>query len=131
MSKRYDEGLAVRRDVLGAEYVDKAIAEADELTRPLQELITEYCWGAVWTRPGLPRTTRSLINLAMLTALNRPHEIRLHLRGALRNGCTKEEIIEVLLQSAIYCGVPAAIDSVRIAREVFRESDQKPGTRDQ
>ena len=126
MSKRFDEGLAVRREVLGAEYVDKAIADADELTRPLQGLITEYCWGAVWTRPGLPRKTRSLINLAMLTALNRPHEIRLHLRGALRNGCTKEEIMEVLLQSAIYCGVPAAIDSVRIAREVFKEvtSDQ-------
>ena len=121
MSKRFDEGLAVRREVLGAEYVDKAIADADELTRPLQELITEYCWGAVWTRPGLPRKTRSLINLAMLTALNRPHEIRLHLRGALRNGCTQEEIMEVLLQSAIYCGVPAALDSVRIAREVFRE----------
>ena len=124
MSKRFEEGLAVRREVLGSEYVDRAIADADELTRPLQELITEYCWGAVWTRPGLPRKTRSLINLAMLTALNRPHEIRLHLRGALRNGCTKEEIIEVLLQSAIYCGVPAALDSVRIAREVFKESDQ-------
>src|SRR5512143_3638266 len=89
MSKRFDEGLAVRREVLGSEYVDRAIADADELTRPQQELITEYCWGAVWTRPGLPRKTRSLINLAMLTALNRPHEVRLHLRGALRNGCTK------------------------------------------
>lgn len=120
-SKRFEEGLAVRREVLGAEYVDKAIAQADELTQPLQELVTEYCWGAVWTRPGLPRKTRSLINLAMLTALNRPHEVRLHLRGALRNGCTKEEIMEVLLQSAIYCGVPAAIDSVRIAKEVFQE----------
>ena len=120
-SKRFEEGLAVRREVLGPEYVDKAIAQADELTQPLQELVTEYCWGAVWTRPGLPRKTRSLINLAMLTALNRPHEVRLHLRGALRNGCTKEEIMEVLLQSAIYCGVPAAIDSVRIAREVFQE----------
>jgi 4-carboxymuconolactone decarboxylase len=120
-SKRYEEGLAVRREVLGAAYVDKALAEADELTQPLQELVTEYCWGAVWTRPGLPRKMRSLINLAMLTALNRPHEVRLHLRGALRNGCTKEEITEVLLQTAIYCGVPAAIDSFRIAREVFKE----------
>jgi 4-carboxymuconolactone decarboxylase len=120
-SKRYEEGLAVRREVLGAAYVDKALAEADELTQPLQDLVTEYCWGAVWTRPGLPRQTRSLINLAMLTALNRPHEVRLHLRGALRNGCTKEEITEVLLQTAIYCGVPAAIDSFRIAREVFKE----------
>ena len=124
MRTRYEEGLAVRREVLGSAYVDKALADADDLTQPLQELITEYCWGAVWARPGLPRQTRSLINVAMLTALNRPHEIRLHLRGALRNGCTKEEIMEVLLQSAIYCGVPAAIDSVRIAREVFRESDQ-------
>ena len=121
MSKRFDEGLTVRREVLGADYVDKAIGDADELTRPLQELVTEYCWGAVWTRPGLPRKTRSLINVAMLTALNRPHEVRLHLLGALRNGCTKEEIMEVLLQSAIYCGVPAAIDSVRIAKEVFGE----------
>jgi len=124
MNKRFEDGLAVRREVLGAAYVDKAIAEADDLTRPLQELITEYCWGAVWTRPGLPRKTRSLLNLAMLTALNRPHEMRLHLRGALRNGCTQEEIMEALLQTAIYCGVPAAIDSVRIAREVFAESHQ-------
>jgi len=122
--KRYEDGLAVRREVLGADYVDRAIADADTLTRPLQELITEYCWGAVWTRSGLPRKTRSLINVAMLTALNRPHEVRLHLRGALRNGCTKEEIMEVLLQSAIYCGVPAAIDSVRIAREVFEEEQK-------
>ncbi len=123
-SKRYEEGLAVRREVLGNAYVDKSLADADALTAPLQELVTEYCWGAVWTRPGLPRKTRSLINLAMLTALNRPHEVRLHLRGALRNGCTKQEIMEVLLQSAIYCGVPAAIDSVRIAREVFAEAQE-------
>jgi len=120
--KRFDEGLAARRDVLGAAYVDKALAEADDFTRPLQELVTEYCWGAVWTRPGLPRKTRSLLNLAMLTALNRPHEVKLHLRGALRTGCTKAEIMEVLLQTAIYCGVPAAIDSFRAAREVFDET---------
>lgn len=120
-TKRYEEGLAVRREVLGSAYVDKALAEADPLTQPLQELVTEYCWGTIWTRPGLPRKTRSLLNLAMLTALNRPHEVRLHLRGALRNGCAKEEIIEVLLQAAVYCGVPAAIDSVRIAKEVFAE----------
>lgn len=124
--KRFEEGLAVRRDVLGAEYVDKALAEADDFSRPLQELVTEYCWGAVWTRPGLPRATRSLINVAMLTALNRPHEIRIHLQGALRNGCTKEEVMEVLLQTAIYCGVPAAVDSFRIAREVFREAEKPP-----
>jgi 4-carboxymuconolactone decarboxylase len=124
--KRFDEGLAVRREVLGAEYVDQAIAAADDFTRPLQELVTEYCWGAIWTRPGLSRRTRSLVNLAMLTALNRPHEVRLHLRGALRNGCTKDEVMEVLLQAAIYCGVPAAIDSFRIAKEVFQEAEKAP-----
>ena len=118
----YDKGLAVRRAVLGKEYVDKAIADADDFTQPLQELVTEYCWGSIWTRPGLPRKTRSLINLAMLTALNRPHEVKLHLRGAMNNGCSKEEIMEVLLQTAIYCGVPAAVDSFRIAKEVFQES---------
>ncbi|MEW6666487.1 MAG: 4-carboxymuconolactone decarboxylase [Thermodesulfobacteriota bacterium] len=118
----YEKGLAVRRAVLGQEHVDKAIADADTFTRPLQELVTEYCWGSIWTRPGLSRKTRSLINLAMLTALNRPHEVRLHLRGAMNNGCSKEEIMEVLLQTAVYCGVPAAVDSFRIAREVFQES---------
>ena len=123
-NKRYEEGLAVRREVLGAEHVDRAFAEADEFTQPLQELITEYCWGAIWTRPGLPRKTRSLINIAMITALNRPHEVKLHLRAALRNECTKEEIMEVLLQAAIYCGVPAAVDSFRIAREVFKETEK-------
>jgi len=122
--KRFEAGLAVRREVLGADYVDRSLADADEFTRPLQELVTEYCWGEVWTRPGLERRTRSLLNLAMLTALNRPHEVRLHLRGALRNGCTKQEVMEVFLQAAIYCGVPAAIDSVRIAKEVFQESEQ-------
>jgi len=115
----FEAGLKVRREVLGAEYVDAAISQADDFSRPLQELVTEYCWGAIWTRPGLSRKTRSLINLAMLTALNRPHEVELHLRGALRNGCTKEEIMEVLLQTAIYCGVPAAVDSFRLARKVF------------
>ena len=89
-SQRFEEGLAVRRAVLGEAYVDQAMASADDFTRPLQELVTEYCWGAIWTRPGLSRKTRSLINLAMLTALNRPHELKLHVRGALRNGCTKE-----------------------------------------
>jgi 4-carboxymuconolactone decarboxylase len=122
-SDRFARGLAVRRRVLGPRYVDEALRNADDFTRPLQELVTEYCWGAVWTRPGLPRKTRSLLNLAMLTALNRPHEVRLHVRGALRNGCTREEIMETLLQAAIYCGVPAAIDSFRIAREVLAESE--------
>ncbi len=117
----FEAGLKVRREVLGAEYVDAAISQADDFSRPLQELVTEYCWGAVWTRPGLSRKTRSLINLAMLTALNRPHEVELHVRGALNNGCTKEEIMEVLLQTAIYCGVPAAVDSFRLARKIFSE----------
>ena len=120
--KRYETGLRIRREVLGAEHVDKSIAMADDFNRPLQELVTEYCWGAVWSRPGLSRKMRSLINLAMLTALNRPHEVKLHLKGALNNGCSKEEISEVLLQTAIYCGVPAAIDSFRLAREVFSET---------
>ncbi len=123
--KRFEEGLAVRRAVLGSDYVDRSIAAADDFNRPMQELVTEYCWGEVWTRPGLPRKTRSLINLAMLTALNRPHEVKIHLKGALNNGCSKDEIMEVLLQTAIYCGVPAAIDSFRLAREVFAEAETK------
>lgn len=118
---RFEQGLAVRREVLGREYVDQALQRADEFSRPMQELVTEYCWGAVWTRPGLDRRTRSLINLAMITALNRPHELKLHVRGALNNGCTVEEIREALLQTAIYCGVPAAIDSFRTAQEVLGE----------
>jgi 4-carboxymuconolactone decarboxylase len=120
--KLFDQGLATRREVLGAEYVDAAIQSADEFNRPMQELVTQYCWGDVWNRPGLDRRTRSLLNLAMLTALNRPHELKLHVRGALRNGVTKDEIREVFLQASIYCGVPAAIDSFRNAREVFKES---------
>jgi len=115
----YEQGLRVRREVLGAEYVDKAVASATDFNREFQELVTEYCWGKVWTRPGLDRKTRSLMNIAMLTALNRPHEVALHVRGALNNGCTRDDIKEVLLQTAIYCGVPAAVDSFRIAREVL------------
>ena len=119
----FEKGLATRRAVLGADYVDRAIASADDFNRPMQELVTEYCWGEVWNRPGLDRKTRSMINLAMLTALNRPHEIKMHVRGAINNGLTKEEISEVFLQTAIYCGVPAAVDSFRLAREVFKEID--------
>lgn len=116
---KFEKGLKIRREVLGNEYVDRAISRADEFSRPLQELVTEYCWGTVWTRPELPRNIRSLINVAMLTALNRPHELKIHMKGALNNGCTKEEIREVLLQTAIYCGVPAAVDSFRVMKEVF------------
>lgn len=119
----YDKGMAVRRDVLGAEHVDRAMAAADAFSAPMQELVTEYCWGAVWGREGLPRKTRSMLNLAMLTALNREHEFKLHVRGALRNGVTREEISEILLQAAVYCGVPAAISAFRQAREVFDAMD--------
>lgn len=121
--ERLEAGLKVRREVLGDEYVNRSMQQADDFTRPFQELVSEYCWGEIWTRPGLPRKTRSLINIAMLTALNRPHEVKLHLKGALNNGCTREEIREVLLQAAIYCGVPAALDSFRTAREVFKETE--------
>jgi len=117
----YDQGLTTRREVLGSDYVDAAIANADDFSRDLQQWVTQYAWGDIWNRPGLDRKSRSLINLAMLTALNRPHELRLHLRGALNNGVTKDEIREVLLQTAIYCGVPASMDSFRQAREVFKE----------
>ncbi|MCI3203560.1 MULTISPECIES: carboxymuconolactone decarboxylase family protein [Pandoraea] len=115
----FEKGLKTRREVLGSEYVDKSIASADAFNRPMQELVTEYCWGEIWNRPGLDRRTRSLLNLGMLTVMNRPHELKLHVRGALTNGVTKEEIAEVFLQAAIYAGVPAAIDSFRVAREVF------------
>ncbi len=117
----FNNGLKTRREVLGADYVDAAIKNADDFNQPMQELVTEYCWDAIWNRPGLDRRTRSIINLSMLTALNRPHELKLHVRGAINNGLSKDEIREVLLQTAIYCGVPAAIDSFRSAREVFKE----------
>ena len=118
----FERGLETRREVLGAEYVDASIRNADEFNMPMQEMVTQYCWGDVWNRPGLDRRTRSFLNLAMLTALNRPHELKLHVRGAINNGLTKDEIREVFLQAAIYCGVPAAIDSFRVAREVFNET---------
>lgn len=121
--ERLEAGLKIRREVLGDDYVDRSMQQADEFTRPFQELVSEYCWGAVWARPGLPRRTRSLLNIAMLTALNRPHEVKLHLKGALNNGCSRDEIREVLLQAAVYCGIPAALDSFRVAREVFKEAD--------
>jgi len=117
----FDKGLKVRREVLGSEYVDNAIKNADDFSRPLQEFVTEYCWGELWNRPGLDRKSRSMLNLAMLAALNRPHEIKLHIRGASNNGMTKDEIKEVFLQVGVYCGVPAAVDAFRSAREVFAE----------
>lgn len=117
----FDKGLAMRRQVLGTEYVDASIKNATDFNIDMQELVTQYCWGDVWNRPGLERKTRSFLNLAMIAALNRPHELKLHVRGAINNGLTKDEIKEVFLQVAIYCGVPAAIDSFRIASEVFKE----------
>ena len=119
--ERFADGLKTRREVLGAEYVDKAMAATDDFSKPFVDLLNTYCWNDVWNRPGLPRKTRSMLNLAMLSALGKEHELKLHLNGALNNGLTKEEIREVLLQVAIYCGVPAAVVSFRCAREVFKE----------
>jgi 4-carboxymuconolactone decarboxylase len=122
--KTFDRGLEIRKEVLGKEFVEKSFASADDFNRPMQDLVTEYCWGAVWGREELPRKTRSMLNLAMLSALNRPHELKMHIRGALANGVSREEIREVFLQVAIYCGVPAAVDSFRTARETFAELDK-------
>lgn len=119
--ERFERGLAKRRRVLGADYVDQSMRNADAFNQPLQELVTEYCWGNVWQREGLSDRDRSMINLAMITALNRPHELRLHVRGAINNGMSVDEIREVLMQTAVYCGVPAAIDAFRQARDVLSE----------
>jgi 4-carboxymuconolactone decarboxylase len=121
----FEKGLEVRKAVLGAEFVEQALKSADDFSRPLQELVTEFCWGAVWTREGLTRKERSMLNLAMLTALNRPHELKMHVQGALRNGVTPVQIREVLLQATIYAGVPAGVDAFRVAREVLKEADKK------
>jgi 4-carboxymuconolactone decarboxylase len=121
----FDKGLEIRKAVLGSEHVDKSLAEADDFTRPMQELVTELAWGNVWSRPGLDRRTRSMLNLAMLTALNRPHELKVHVKGALRNGVTKEEIREIFLHASAYCGWPATLDSFRTAKEVFAEEARK------
>lgn len=119
-SPMFEKGFENRKAVLGAEHVERSWANADDFNRPIQELVTEYCWGAVWGRDDLPRKTRSIINIAMLTALNRPHELKIHVQGALRNGLSVEEIRGVLLQTAIYCGVPAAIDAFRVASEAIK-----------
>ena len=120
----YQRGLEIRSAVLGEAYVNQALASADDFTRPLQDLITEYCWGAVWGREELPRKTRSMLTLAMISVLNRPRELRTHIRAALTNGVTRDEIRETFMQVAVYAGVPAAVDSFRIAREVFAELDR-------
>ena len=126
MSKEiYDRGLKVRKEVLGAEYVEKSFASADDFNMPMQDLTTEYCWGYVWGRPGLSKRDRSLLNLGMISILNRPHELKIHVKGALKNGLTKDEIREALLQVAIYGGVPAGVDSFRLAREAFAELEKE------
>jgi 4-carboxymuconolactone decarboxylase len=119
----FENGLKVRREVLGEEHVDRSLANVNEFSIPIQELVTEYCWGVVWNSDGLERTTRSLLNIAMLTALNRNHELGIHVRGALTNGATVREIQEVLLQTAIYVGVPAALESFRVAERVLQETN--------
>lgn len=122
-TQKFDEGLTIRKEVLGTDYVERSLANVTDFDRPMQQLTTEYCWGTIWTRTGLPRKTRSLLNIAMMTVMNRPHELELHLRGALRNGCTAEEIQEVLLQAGIYAGVPAAIDGFRVATRILEEEE--------
>ena len=121
----FERGLEIRKSVLGKEFVENAIRTADDFSRPLQELVTEYCWGAVWGREGLDKRTRSLLNLAMISCLNRPHELRLHIAGALKNGVSRDEIREIFMQVAIYAGVPAGVDSFRAAKEVFEKIDAK------
>ncbi|OJZ72194.1 4-carboxymuconolactone decarboxylase [Mycobacterium paraffinicum] len=120
----YQRGLQVRSEVLGEEYVNRALADADDFTKPLQDLVTEYCWGAVWGRDELTRKTRSMLNLAMIAVLNRPNELRTHVKAALTNGVSRDEIREIFLQVAIYGGVPAAVDSFRIAREAFGDLER-------
>ena len=122
-SAGWQRGYQVRTQVLGKAFVDRALEGADDLTRDLQNYMTEHAWGAIWARPGLDLATRSMLNLAMLTALNRPQELGIHLRGALRNGVTRAQIKEILLQTAVYCGAPAAQESFRVARRVFEEID--------
>ncbi|MBW2250632.1 MAG: carboxymuconolactone decarboxylase family protein [Deltaproteobacteria bacterium] len=118
-SEKYKKGMEIRREVLGDEYVDKSVNSATEFTKPLQDLVTENCWGEIWTKNAIPKKTRSLVTIATLAALKASAELRIHVHGALRNGCTVEEIQEVLLQSAVYCGVPAGIEAFRTAKEVI------------
>jgi 4-carboxymuconolactone decarboxylase len=122
-SDLFKKGLVARREVLGADYVDGSLARADDFMAAFQQLTTEFAWGTIWTREGLPRKTRSMLNIAMLTALNRPAELKLHLRGALTNGVTRDEIKEILLQTGIYCGIPACLDAFKAASETFAAID--------
>jgi 4-carboxymuconolactone decarboxylase len=120
-SEKFERGLKTRREVLGADYVDSSLEKADDFNWPMQQLTTEWCWDEIWNRPGLDRRSRSVLNLGMIAALNRPHELKLHVRGAINNGLTKNDLKEIFLQIGVYCGVPAALDSFRIAKEVFKE----------
>jgi len=124
---RHEQGSRIRREVLGDEHVARSVGREGRFSRVMQDFVTEHCWGAVWSRPGLGRRERSLVNLGLLTALNRSHELRVHLLGAVRNGCTREEIQEVLLQAAIYCGVPAGMEAFRVAEAVLEEIEREEG----
>ena len=119
--KTYETGLKIRSEVLGKEYVENSMKSADDFNKPFQELVTEYCWGAVWGREELPKKTRSMLNLAMISILNRPHELKAHIKGALTNGVSRDEIREIFMQVAIYCGIPACLDAFKTARDVFKE----------
>ncbi|HXF66753.1 MAG TPA: carboxymuconolactone decarboxylase family protein [Burkholderiales bacterium] len=119
----FRKGLKIRKELLGADYVESRLAAADQYTWPFEELATKSAWGLVWSRPGLPRKVRSFLNLAALTAMNLRHELKLHIRAALRNGLTRKEIAEALLHCAIYCGYPKAVDALRLMREVYQELD--------
>lgn len=123
-SKAFEDGLAMRKKVLGPDYVAKTFASADDLLLPFQEMLTEFAWGQIWTRPGISLKTRSLLTLAMCIALNRPHEIRLHLRGALRNGASKEELRELLMHAFVYCGGPASVDAFNVIRTALPEIEE-------
>lgn len=122
-SSKFERGLDTRRAVLGDEYVDRSLSQADDFSWPMQQLTTEFCWDEIWNRPGLDRRSRSILNIGMIAALNRPHELKVHIRGAIRNGVTKGELQEMLLQVAVYCGMPACLDAFRIAREAFKDME--------
>ena len=124
LQQLFDDGLVLRREVLGADYVDKSLANANDFMMTMQEVTTTWCWGYVWNRPGIDRRTRSMLNLAMLTALDRPDELKLHVRGALNNGVSSDEIREILLQATIYCGVPAGLEAFKVANAILKEREE-------
>jgi len=130
LDELFQQGLQTRREVLGSEYVDGSLAKANDFMMNFQHITTEWCWGYAWNRPGLERKTRSMLNLAMLTALNRPAEIRLHVKGALTNGVTVDEIKEILLQATVYCGIPAGLDAFKVANQVLEEEGAFESSKD-